>query len=533
MNHNKTMKSYRIILSAILLFICRLTLSAQVTIGIGHAPAEGALLQLKENEVNDDSENATKGLVLPRVFLTDVNNLYPMFLADPKKPGSGANAAYQQTKAMLDKTHCGLLVYNTNDSPPFRKGLYMWTGSQWMTSDGLTPPWLISDTGSQPVVATEHLHDIYRMGHVTIGSDAAPDPSAIFNAVSSNKGVLLPRVTLTANNDNMTIPNPTEGVMVYNTGKNSSFPTSGYMYWNGTEWKLFSNISSVAPKISQLYCDRAELSPGSYKKNLPYIGILKIPYSGGNGGWYNTGSPIISNGLVFYLQEGKLENGIGELVFAVQGAPQNASGPGGETTIKVDKNLVPFYTGNCTVSVGSETTAEVRTIATMGPLQYTTENGVVGYGKTLTTPDRKFSIRIFVPTGTDLANADLQIRNNQRNMVDIMWSTAYGWKGSSSGASANKLQLTNGLWAGNGPGDSGENMVSVSSDKNAAWGNEDVYYSSSPEQRSYMWTSKDTNDQTFYHLTFMMGASDIGAANNSRAAAAKAFLKIDQIRATN
>ncbi|MDR0427741.1 MAG: hypothetical protein LBH12_03960, partial [Dysgonamonadaceae bacterium] len=49
---------------------------AQVTIGANIDPNEGSLLDLK---TSDESVNSSKGLLLPRVQLADLNKLYPMF----------------------------------------------------------------------------------------------------------------------------------------------------------------------------------------------------------------------------------------------------------------------------------------------------------------------------------------------------------------------------------------------------------------------------------------------------------------------
>lgn len=96
--------------------------SGQVTIGLGEEPASGALLQLKDIEkVTDGSVNATKGMMLPRVELTDLNNLYPMF-----------TAGYDMTE---NNNHMGLMVYNIHEdacaATPITKGAYVWNGSQW------------------------------------------------------------------------------------------------------------------------------------------------------------------------------------------------------------------------------------------------------------------------------------------------------------------------------------------------------------------------------------------------------------------
>lgn len=106
-------------------------LQAQVTVGLGEEPEKGALMQLKNKEnVQDDSYNATKGLGLPRVELTQAGQLFPMFLKDPADPASGPTDEYSASKVSLDKKHKGLMVYNT--SSVFAQGIYYWDGEKWM-----------------------------------------------------------------------------------------------------------------------------------------------------------------------------------------------------------------------------------------------------------------------------------------------------------------------------------------------------------------------------------------------------------------
>ncbi|MBD8388168.1 FISUMP domain-containing protein [Dysgonomonas sp. BGC7] len=95
---------------------------AQVTIGSGIEPEKGALLDLKEQQKSDGTENATKGLMLPRVNLSDLNKLFPMF-----------TGAYD---AAEDPKHTGLTVYNLNkcfDTGAGKggQGVYVWSGTQW------------------------------------------------------------------------------------------------------------------------------------------------------------------------------------------------------------------------------------------------------------------------------------------------------------------------------------------------------------------------------------------------------------------
>ncbi|NDV69409.1 hypothetical protein [Dysgonomonas sp. 25] len=111
----------------IVIFFTAINSFAQVTIGSGNAPNAGALLDLKQHP--DGSSN--KGMVLPKVSLTDTDNLFPMF---ETSPGSGlANANYTGTlKDAEDARHAGLMVYNINDTGvDFCKGIYLWSGTEW------------------------------------------------------------------------------------------------------------------------------------------------------------------------------------------------------------------------------------------------------------------------------------------------------------------------------------------------------------------------------------------------------------------
>lgn len=96
---------------------------AQVTIGMLDAPTDGALLQLKNQHtsVSGNLINADKGMLLPRVELTDIRNLYPMF-----------PTVYDKDKE--DPPHAGLMVYNVNESlfDGDGSGVYVWDGEKWM-----------------------------------------------------------------------------------------------------------------------------------------------------------------------------------------------------------------------------------------------------------------------------------------------------------------------------------------------------------------------------------------------------------------
>ena len=61
-----------------------------------------------------------------------------------------------------------------------------------------------------------------------------PDASSALDIVSSDKGLLIPRVTLTANLGNPSpVTTPATGLMVFNSGSNQPL---GFYYWDGSQW---------------------------------------------------------------------------------------------------------------------------------------------------------------------------------------------------------------------------------------------------------------------------------------------------------
>ena len=81
---------------------------AQVTIGSGFPPAKGALLDLKQNDYV--SENSTKGVLFPRVMLSNEHELYPMFGTEGKEIKE-----YTDNRNKLKIEHKGLIVYNLSE----------------------------------------------------------------------------------------------------------------------------------------------------------------------------------------------------------------------------------------------------------------------------------------------------------------------------------------------------------------------------------------------------------------------------------
>ncbi|MCF2491183.1 hypothetical protein [Dyadobacter sp. CY347] len=81
-----------------------------------------------------------------------------------------------------------------------------------------------------------------------------PDPSSALDIVGTDKGLLIPRVSLQSLADNVTIPNPATALLVYNT--NAGLGKIGFYYNSGTAaapaWSRVGGDASLTLPFSQL-----------------------------------------------------------------------------------------------------------------------------------------------------------------------------------------------------------------------------------------------------------------------------------------
>ncbi len=80
-------------------------------------------------------------------------------------------------------------------------------------------------------------------------TSTTPDPSAMLDIVSGSKGLLLPRVALTATNVAAPVTSPALSLLVYNLSTAGSAPnkvTPGYYYWDGTKWVSIAGGTTVS-----------------------------------------------------------------------------------------------------------------------------------------------------------------------------------------------------------------------------------------------------------------------------------------------
>ncbi|MEI7725949.1 MAG: hypothetical protein WCK09_12650 [Bacteroidota bacterium] len=78
------------------------------------------------------------------------------------------------------------------------------------------------------------------LSQVSVNTDGSqPDPSAMLDIKSTSKGLLPPRVALTAINSALPVVSPASGLLVYNISVAGTPPNNvitGYYYWNGVKW---------------------------------------------------------------------------------------------------------------------------------------------------------------------------------------------------------------------------------------------------------------------------------------------------------
>ncbi|WP_449388518.1 hypothetical protein [Chryseobacterium lineare] len=466
----------------------------------------------------------------------------PEGLIIPQLTGDQIRAATTATPTpVYGSNQKGLIIYATvADSAPSgatanitTPGYYYFDGSVWQKMNGAaagdtTNDAWINDTTNGLIKLGTKADGTARAagadfvakdnGQVGIGT-SSPDASAALEVASTNKGMLIPRVALTGSTDQTTIPSPATGLLVYNIGS-SGLSYEGYVFWNGLEWRTFNNSSSLSGTIGDINCNSVSITPNTYTAGIMYNGVLSVPYTGGNGGAYaaQTISSTGVTGLTATLTAGNFENGSGILQYIVSGIPSGSSPSLATFAINIGGKT-------CSASIGDSSNIATETSsAVMGALTLSNDNGKVGYGITATTPDGKFSIRIFVASGQSYGKANVQIRSNLGTPT-ITWtsSTFYANADASSNGvwelhnNATPFPVAN-EWCGTfNEGSSTMNRITTDSSDygSVAFGDRGIGDGGRVEYRRYSWTSTDVNDKTLYEAYITMGSNNLSTIANT------------------
>lgn len=223
-----------------------LHIQSQVTIGSGTPPDKDALLDLKESP----DGISTKGFALPRVSLVSTINPSPM-------------------SDFLN----GMVVYNiaTTDegSNSVEPGFYFSDGYQWIELKSIrdiifpNEPWRVAGSAEQ---ASQNTQDIYQDGQVLIGRTGQVDISAQLEVASTERGILVPRLTSVQRD---AIQNPSESLLIWNTD------IGCFNFRRNGRWRLMcgdleeSDIAITKPdcssaKVIGIYKDGTPLSDANY-----------------------------------------------------------------------------------------------------------------------------------------------------------------------------------------------------------------------------------------------------------------------------
>lgn len=112
------------------------------------------------------------------------------------------------------------------------------------------------DNAASPTVAqTANDFIITSTGSAALGT-ITMDPSAKFQINATDKGMLIPRVNLTAPTDGTTIPSPAKGLIVYNTNVNTNMEEGFYTNYgtpSAPRWITYQQRDKTAWKLDNVF----------------------------------------------------------------------------------------------------------------------------------------------------------------------------------------------------------------------------------------------------------------------------------------
>jgi hypothetical protein len=350
--------------TVLLLFGPTLTTQSQITLGLDGPSASGSLLQLKEKpNVTTGDHNAYKGLALPRVKLSEKDELYPMFLTDPDQPYNGSTnqgtVEYTSNKAALKAEHTGLIVYNLVEDvdKDLCLGLNQWDGAKWVCFE--------SQMGNA-VFSEVSCDKIYINGGYTQGDPATAENYITMELNVTKIGAF--HITVTTNPDNGYVFH-SSGVALGLGQMTINIPCQGTPTTVRTDNLLFEGVTLAAgcqPSITvlstaavySLNCASIVVH-GNYLKGTPLTADDKIDMkvTVATGGSYHIIAPL-TNGIRF--------SGGGSLIPGTQTITLSGSGTptvNADFAISIEANTSQ---GNATCSATIPITLPAMTYAIIG-----------------------------------------------------------------------------------------------------------------------------------------------------------------------
>ena len=103
---------------------------------------------------------------------------------------------------------------------------------------------------------------------------ATPDASSMLDVSATNKGLLIPRVSLSTTADVTTIAAPATSLLVYNTNTaitGTGANGAGFYYWNGTNWVNLM-VFGTATSDHDWYKQGTSTAPTSINDSMFHLG---------------------------------------------------------------------------------------------------------------------------------------------------------------------------------------------------------------------------------------------------------------------
>jgi hypothetical protein len=99
---------------------------------------------------------------------------------------------------------------------------------------------------------------------------------AMLDVSAANKGILIPRVSLTSNLDILTVPSPVVSLMVYNTSSAGNYPnrvSPNFYFWDGNKWKTLGGPMAYSEFFALMPGDNTATIAAGAAINFPQDGI--------------------------------------------------------------------------------------------------------------------------------------------------------------------------------------------------------------------------------------------------------------------
>ena len=143
------------------------------------------------------------------------------------------------------------------------------------------------------------LHSFLQAQNVGIGTNS-PDPSAKLHINDSNRGILIPRLSLTNVIIAAPVTSPATGLLVFNnnpsiTGGNGT----GFYYWSGTQWKPLEGGNTL---------DMAYDQGGAGVGRTINADAGPVEINGNGGLWINASNPAQNSGIQVNNSSGSLSS---------------------------------------------------------------------------------------------------------------------------------------------------------------------------------------------------------------------------------